>query len=306
MSKLSVVFPGQGSQRPTMGMDFYNEYPIAKEIFEKASKAIDCDLKEICFSEDERLNLTEYTQPAILTVEIAMYEVIKKEFNFVPVYFAGHSLGEYTALVAAEVIPFENAVKIVKKRGNLMQTAVPEGKGTMAALICENIPQDKVKVECEKNNITMANINSKNQIVISGSTEETQKTANTLKNEIEGLDVVFLNVSAPFHSSLMKEIENDFNDCLKQYEESFKKYKAETVMSNYTGKFHTAENLLENLVKQISGSVKWLDNMSQLQNVSDKIYEIGPNKPLGKFFKTIGADVISIINLRGAKSAFVE
>ncbi|MDH5721538.1 MAG: ACP S-malonyltransferase [Spirochaetia bacterium] len=302
--KKSVIFPGQGAQRPTMGKDYYDEFQIAREIYDKASEAIQEDIKKICFEEDDRLNLTEYTQPCILTTEIAMLEVIKKEFGFNPEIYAGHSLGEYTALTAAGVMPFESAVKIVKKRGSLMQSAVPEGKGTMAALIADNIPIDIVKNSCDSNSITMANINSKSQIVISGGVEETKKTCEELEKKIEGLGVIYLNVSAPFHSSLMRGIEDEFKSVLNGFEEVFNKENSVHVLSNFTGTYHLPDTLIENLVRQISGSVKWLDNMSEIMNASNEIYEIGPNKPLGKFFKTVGGEVSSIINLRGARSTF--
>ncbi len=299
----SYVFAGQGSQRPGMGMDFYQEFEEAKRIFDLASESLGEDLKKICFEEDPRLNLTEYTQPSILTMEIAVYEVLKK-YNKIGQYFAGHSLGEYSALTAAGVLEIQDAVKIVKKRGELMQRAVPEGVGSMAALISENIFQHNFRPILDKYEIDLANLNSKDQVVISGKKEGVEKAVDEIKKNFPAIDAVFLNVSAPFHSRLMKEIEPEFRDYLMQF--PIKKENSTVVLSNFTGDFHQPEKLIDNLVFQISGSVKWIENMQKLIEKNLKIIEIGPNRPLGKFFLTLNVEVPSIINVRSLTKLFTE
>jgi malonyl CoA-acyl carrier protein transacylase len=303
-TKYGIVFTGQGSQRQGMAQDFYNEYQISKEIFKNASQAIDCDLEKICFDEDPRLNLTEFTQPAILTAEIVMFEVLSQEFGLRADLFAGHSLGEYTALVAAGVIPFESAVKIVKERGRLMQQAVPEGIGAMAALIMDNIEETKYKEIVSKNGGQIANLNSKQQVVISGEKEKISACAEALKKTYSDMSVVFLNTSAPFHSALMKVIEQDFENYLNRFSAGFRLENAKNVLSNYTGSFHNPAEVVKNLVHQISGAVLWMDNMTNMANGTENILEVGPNRVLAKFFSTIGKEVNAVINIRSAKKIF--
>ncbi len=299
----SYVFAGQGSQRPGMGKDFYEKYEESKKIFDLASEALGEDLKKICFEEDPRLNLTEYTQPSILTMEMAVYEVLKK-YNKSGTYFAGHSLGEYSALCAAGVFEIQDVVRIVRKRGELMQKAVPEGVGAMAALICEDIDRFDYKKILKENDVDLANINSKDQVVISGKKQNVEKSTEEIKKEFSDIQIVFLNVSAPFHSRLMKEIESEFHDYISQF--LVHKENSTFVLSNYTGTFHQRENLIENLVKQISGSVQWIENMKNLISKNTKIIEIGPNRPLGKFFSTLGVEVPSIINEKGMLKIFPD
>ncbi|MDH5655870.1 MAG: ACP S-malonyltransferase [Spirochaetia bacterium] len=303
--KVAIVFPGQGSQKQGMAQDFYDQSDIAKKTFEEASSAIGEDLTHICFEEDPRLDLTEFTQPAILTAEIAMYRYLQNQYSFNPSFFAGHSLGEYTALVAAGVIPFEDAVKIVRKRGALMQAAVPPDVGAMAAVILPDIESTNVKNIVDKNGAELANLNSLEQYVISGKKESVQKAAAELEKEHEssGINIVFLTVSAPFHSSLMKEIEPEFKEFLMSFV-GFNMDRVSSVLSNFTADFHTAEKLIDNLVSQISGSVQWIENMRLLGKNAETVIELGPNRPLGKFFRTVGVDVSSILNLRSAKKAF--
>lgn len=299
----SYVFAGQGSQRAGMGVDFYEKFDESKKIFDIASESLGIDLKKICFEEDPRLNLTEFTQPSILTMEIAVYEVLKK-YNKKGEYFAGHSLGEYSALTAAEVFDIKDAVKIVKKRGELMQRAVPEGVGAMAALIATDLEQYDYRSILSKYNVDLANINSKDQVVISGKKEDVEKSTEEIKSKYSNIDIVFLNVSAPFHSRLMKEIESEFKDYLLQF--PLKKEYSNCVLSNFTGSFHNPENLIENLVKQISGSVQWIQNMKVLIEKGNTIIEIGPNRPLGKFFLTLNKEVPSIINVRSLTKVFPD
>lgn len=299
----AFVFPGQGSQRPGMAKDFFDEFEVARQTFDEASSVIQVDLAELCFADDDaKLNLTEFTQPAILTTEMAMVRVIRQEKKVTANYFAGHSLGEYTALAAAGIMNFADSVKIVHKRGQLMQRAVPEGVGAMAALILENIESTNYRELVNKNNADIANLNSVDQVVISGAKESVESAVNEIKAQIEGINTVFLNVSAPFHSRLMQPIEADFRSFLSQF--NFNLQKSEQVLSNFSGTFHQANTLIDYLVKQISGPVRWIENMQLLINTKSSIIEIGPNRPLGKFFSTLGASTTSVLNLRGIEKAF--
>lgn len=301
---MTVVFTGQGSQRPGMGKDFFDNYAQAKQIFEQASEAIQIDMAALCFEEDPRLDLTEFTQPAILTAEIAMFQVLQDEFRFQPHFFAGHSLGEYTALVAAGVMSLKHAVQIVHKRGSLMQQAVPTDKGAMAAIIKENILQSETEQVIRKHQAEIANYNSTEQIVMSGEKSAVESASQAIEQEIENVRVVPLNVSAPFHSSLMQPIEKEFSAYLQQFASHLQPANSQKVISNFSGAFHQPNLLIENLVKQISGSVRWLQNMELLKTHSSKIIEVGPNRVLTKFFSTIGAEVPAVINLRSAKKVF--
>ncbi len=299
----AFVFPGQGSQRPGMAKDFYDQYPVAKAVFDEASAAIDVDLPSLIFAEDDpKLNLTEYTQPAILTVEMAMVRVIEQEYSKKADYFAGHSLGEYTALAAAGVVDFADAVKIVRKRGNLMQTAVPEGKGAMAALMLENIESTNYREIVAKHDADVANLNSADQVVISGAKAAVEGAVAEIRESIEGMNAVFLNVSAPFHSRMMEPIEEEFRSYLTSF--NLRPELSGKVLSNFSGTFHRPDTLVDHLVRQISGSVRWIENMQALIDTKASIVEIGPNRPLGKFFQTLGAEVPSVLNLRGLKKVF--
>lgn len=303
-SNNAAVFTGQGSQRPGMAQDFCETSEAAKKIFDQASEAIGEDMAELCFTENERLNLTEYTQPAIVTAEIAIYEALKERYNFECAYFAGHSLGEYAALVAAGVIPFGDAVKIVKERGRLMQAAVPEGVGKMAALLLENIESTDFAEITAKAGAEVANFNSAGQIVISGKAEAIGEASKQLAEAHPEMRIIELEVSAPFHSSLMAEIEPGFQSFVEQFLSSMDLSKGAAVLSNFTGKFHTPDDLISNLVRQISGSVRWTDNMRALIDTGASIYEIGPNKVLTKFFSTLDVSVPAIMNERAARKAF--
>lgn len=304
LQNIGIVFPGQGAQRPGMGQDFFEQDQRSKELFEEASEAIGEDLAKICFEEDERLNLTEFTQPALLCTEYVIYDFLRRENGVQGKVFAGHSLGEYSALVAAGLMPFAAAVKIVRRRGALMQKAVPEGKGSMAAVIMDDVNQPAFLEIVEKNGAEIANFNSKDQIVISGAKEPVLSTKSELEEKFTDIKVVELNVSAPFHSSLMREIESEFRDYMFSFQDGFDLSLAGKVLSNFTGTLHSPDTVLENLVKQISGSVKWTENMREMQRLSNSILEVGPNRVLSKFFATMEIDVPAVINVRAIKKVF--
>ncbi|MBE7438793.1 MAG: ACP S-malonyltransferase [Spirochaetales bacterium] len=287
-----------------MGEDFFQSFAEARQVFERASKATGLDIAELCFTENEKLDLTEYTQPCILTCEIAMLESLRAHFDLSFAATAGHSLGEYTALVAANVLPLESAVQIVRQRGLLMQKAVPPGEGKMAALKLSGvIERPEVFQVCEASAVDLANINSPDQVVISGPASGVEGAVEKLTALIEGLEAIFLTVSAPFHSRLMAGILPDFRAVLAEHQSAFDLKEAPRVLSNFTGTFHDSATLIDSLVQQISGSVRWVDNMQCLKAAGYGVIEIGPNRPLGAFFRSMGVEVRSILSVRTAEKA---
>ncbi len=306
MSELAIVFPGQGSQRLGMAADFVIEHDESRAIFDRASEALGFDVAALCHQEDERLNLTEYTQPCILTAEIAMLEGLRASHGLAPTLFAGHSLGEYTALVAAGAMSFEAAVRLVHLRGQLMQKAVPAGQGAMVALTMRTeLPTGRI-VDCAKRHgVDLANLNSPNQVVLSGARDPMTAAAGELENDIEDLKATWLNVSAPFHSRLMAAVEAEFREALQGAKDGIDAERATKVTSNYSGGFHDAdpETVIDALTRQISGSVRWTDNMSAIIDRADAIFEVGPNRPLRRFFSAIDVSIKSIIDLRSASRA---
>jgi [acyl-carrier-protein] S-malonyltransferase len=306
-----AVFPGQGSQRQNMGKDFYDQIPVCRQAYEEASDALGLDIASICFEEDARLNLTEYTQPCIVTTEVAMLRGLSERYGFQADYFGGHSLGEFTALVAAGVMPFAETVQIVRARGKLMQEAVPVGVGSMAAVISEGIDIDVLKTALKDLPIDVANINSANQVVISGEASalpEAETRCKKLFQPPKTYRFVQLNVSAPFHSRFMQKIEDPFAETLKNFSKSFHVQNAPKVTSNYSGSFHadSVDVVINNLVRQLSNAVRWRNNMQALASRASQVYEIGPGRPLRDFFKTIGVTCESITGLAAAEKKFAN
>ncbi len=307
-----VVFPGQGTQFLGMGEDFVNQYDDAKQVFKIAKDALGFDLYKICQSDEEKLNNTEYTQPAILAVEIAMYLVLKNHYGLSPVFFAGHSLGEYTALVAAEVIPFDVALQIVRFRGKLMQEAIfPNKEASMVAIIMDPLPLEQIKTISDSFGVDVANDNSIQQVVLSGYSEDIKSTVSAIERywPNQAIRVVYLTVKAPFHSRYMETIETPFREFLDLFKNKFKTTHLTSVVSNYNGDFYAdlkIETLINGLTKQISGSVKWRQNMNALIKYSKDILEIGPAAPLRGFFKSIGVTVQTVTSVRAINKMFVD
>lgn len=306
MEGIAVVFPGQGAQRPGMARDFFQNFPECREVFSAASAAVDRDMEELCFSDCPDLHRTEFTQPALLTAEIAMLSALKKYCGLRPRYFAGHSLGEYTALVAADVLPFELAVKIVRKRGALMQRAVPDGIGAMAALLDDTLDIPGCESMAREAGAEIANYNSPAQVVISGRKQSVETACQSISRRYPSLKAVMLNVSAPFHCSLMRPVEDEFRSFLELFRGSICFDNCGAVLSNFSGTFHTPETLVDSLVSQLSGSVKWISNMRLLSSSASAIYEIGPNRVLGRFFSAFGREVLSIIDVRSMRRLWPE
>lgn len=294
-----------------MASDFTERYAVARTVFEEAQAALDLDMVRICHTADERLHITEFTQPAILTAEIAMLRVLQEHFGVEGRWWGGHSLGEYTALVGAGAIPFQVALRLVHLRGKLMQEAVPIGQGGMIAVIQDDLDLQWVDRVAMAHEVDVANYNSPSQVVLSGvasGIEAVRVELNAVVQETSGR-VVELNVSAPFHSRLLRDIEPVFREALLAESPHFISERAKWVASNYLGGFHdgTTEGLVEAMTRQIGSPVRWTDNMRALiERCPGTILEIGPNRPLRRFFSQLGYAVISVINLRGAIRAFGE
>ena len=277
---IAFVFPGQGSQYAGMGKDFYERFPTAREVFERANEALGFDLKKLIFEGGEELNKTVNTQPAILTVSYALYRVFKELFPQVePKFVAGHSLGEYTALLAADVLDFEDAVRLVRHRAEYMQNAVPEGKGAMAAVI--GIPPEEVAKLCEEVDgvVEPVNFNSPVQTVVAGEAEAVKKLVKLAKSR--RIKAIPLKVSVPSHSSLMREAALKFKEKLQEV--PFRDAKV-PVVQNYDAKPHTkGEEIRENLYLQLFNPVRWVESVLFMTSSGvDTFIEIGPKNVLSK------------------------
>jgi malonyl CoA-acyl carrier protein transacylase len=304
-SETAVVFPGQGAQRPGMGRDFFERFPVARGVFSEASDALGLDIGAVCFHDDERLHRTEFTQPAILVTEIAMLRVLTAETGVAPSWFGGHSLGEYTALCAAGAMPLDVAVRLVRQRGAVMQSAVASGHGAMVAVIAAGVNAMAFTEELVQIGVDIANRNSPDQIVLSGPTHAVARAEEALRERLLGSphELVRLDVSAPFHSRGMRAVEAGLRSALLDALPRMAPERAVAVTSNLTGTFHRGEGmaLVDALVGQASGPVDWIGNMRALAGVATTIYEVGPSRPLRAFFATIGREVISVTSTRSLR-----
>ncbi len=304
----TIVFPGQGSQRAGMGRDFFERFESSRRVYEEASDAAGFDVAALCFGDDERLSLTEYSQPAILTTQIAMVCALAEGWGVSAQRFGGHSLGEYTALVAAGVVPLADAVRVVRERGRLMQAAVPVGEGSMAAVLGATLDRAEIVTLADGLDVDVANDNSDGQVVLSGPVAAV-KRAGELLLETPGSGaerIVELEVSAPFHSRRMAPIEAPFAEVLAEASARWNVARARAVTSNLTGRFHDADAglLCRRLVGQLSATVRWRDNMHAIAAAAGAILEIGPSRPLRGFFRSIGIDVVSVVDVRSAERGF--
>ncbi len=302
-----LVFPGQGSQHVGMGKFLYDNFVVAKDVFTEASEAINLDLAKLCFEGPESaLQLTANTQPALLTVSIATFRVLKNLVHLQTKLCAGHSVGEYAALVAAKAISFSDGVRAVRLRGQLMQEAVPVGEGGMLAVI--GLDEEQIQVLCQyvtQNSglgpLEPANFNAPGQIVISGSARAIEWTRTNFKSEVlpgEPKKVRFipLPVSAPFHCSMMKPAEKLMGEHLHTI--LFGKPEIPVVQNYNAQAIHDGEQLRENLIRQITGSVKWTQSMQYFlsKNVTHCI-EVGSGKVLSGLIKKIDSERFHPFNI---------
>ncbi|MGK3131931.1 ACP S-malonyltransferase [Staphylococcus argenteus] len=290
MGKTAIIFPGQGAQKVGMAQDLYNNNELATEILTSAANTLDFDILETMFTdEDGKLGETENTQPALLTHSSALLVALR---NLNPDYTMGHSLGEYSSLVAANVLSFEDAVKIVRKRGQLMAQAFPTGVGSMAAVLgldCKEVDNICKSLSTEDKIIEPANINCPGQIVVSGHKELIDELVEKGKS-LGAKRVMPLAVSGPFHSSLMKVIEEDFLNYINQFEWNDAKF---PVVQNVNAQGETDKEVIKlNMVKQLYSPVQFIKSTEWLidQGV-DHFIEIGPGKVLSGLIKKINRDV---------------
>jgi [acyl-carrier-protein] S-malonyltransferase len=304
----AAVFPGQGSQRPGMGRDFFDEMAESRHTYEEAADALGWDVPAVCFTGDARLDLTEYTQPCLVTTEIAMLRGLAARYGFHPSLFGGHSVGEFTALVAAGALPFAACLKIVQARGRLMQTAVPVGVGAMTAVIADDLAPEAIAPVIASLAVDIGNINSARQVVLSGEVGAVTEAEERLRSALEPASPRFvrLNVSAPFHSRFLEPIGAPFGSVLSEWGSGLDPARAVSVVSNYRGGFHTAsrEAIIENLTLQLSHTVQWKANMTNLASRDGAVWEIGPGRPLRDFFRTIGVVCTSVTTTASAEKAF--
>jgi [acyl-carrier-protein] S-malonyltransferase len=279
-NQIAFLFPGQGSQAVGMGKDLAQRYPVAKQAFEEADEALGAELSQLCFEgPEDQLRLTENTQPAILTVSVAAWRVLSEK-GIKPAFVAGHSLGEYSAHVAAGTLSFTDGVRAVRNRGKYMQEAVPVGTGSMAAIVgmsidavttlCANAAQGEV---CEP-----ANINSPDQIVISGSTGAIERAVK-LAEERGAKRAKMLQVSAPFHCSLMKPAQDRLAKDLEAL--NFSAPQVPVIANVYAKPVEDEVSAREALIRQVTGSVKWSESIQLLIARGVQTFvEVGPGKVL--------------------------
>jgi [acyl-carrier-protein] S-malonyltransferase len=295
---IAIVFPGQGTQKTGMASDAFEASAAARDAFTEASDALGLDVAALCFEPDARLELTEFAQPAILTAEIALLRALTNEAGLRPMLFGGHSLGEYTALVAAGVVALGEAAWLVHQRGRLMQEAVPVGEGSMVAVVQPGLDLGVLQRGIADLEVDVANVNSPDQVVLSGRKDDVAAATKRLR-DIPGFErarTLPLKVSAPFHSRWMKPAERALRPLLESRSARWNAAHATNVACNLTGAMHTANTnlLVDRLARQVTAPVLWLDDMRALAARSKKIYEIGPGKPLRAFFAAVGVEVTSI------------
>ncbi len=290
----SVIFPGQGSQIVGMGKEFYDKFDLVKNLFKQADEALDLSLSKIILEgPKEELDLTTNTQPAIFLISYSIFQVIIKEFNIdlhKAKFFAGHSLGEYSAIACAGYLDFQDTVKILKIRGEAMQNSVPKGEGGMIAVLGISIKDIEKIFEDNKNTFSaeIANDNSEGQMVVSGKTQDLEKLSSLLKEK--KIKNITLPVSAPFHCSLM----NNATDIMKEELGKLRFKKGNNLLiSNITAdKILNSEELKNLLTKQIENRVRWRESVIKMINEKvDQFIEIGPGKVLSGLIKRINREV---------------
>ena len=291
MSKTAFLFPGQASQYPGMGLDLYQKFPAAKAVFDQADAALGFSLSKLCFegSEDD-LKLTENTQPAILTVSVAAYRVLAEKAA-VPDYVAGHSLGEYSALVAADALDFADAVRLVRNRGRYMQEAVPAGEGGMAAILglAPALVAEICRRAADGEILAPANLNAPEQTVVSG-TAAAVKRAVELASQSGAKRAVLLPVSAPFHCEMMKPAEVRLEADLRRV--TFRDLKVPLVTNVDAEPVTTADDARQALIRQVCQPVRWEESIREMTTLGvSHFVEVGPGKVLSGLLRQIDRSV---------------
>lgn len=291
MSKIAFIYPGQGAQKCGMGQDFYENSASAKAVYDMAAEVLkdnmDIDMKDLCFHENDKLDLTEYTQAALVTTCLAMTKVVE-EAGIHPDVTAGLSLGEYCAIAAAGGMKDEDAIRLVRKRGLLMQNTVPAGEGAMCAIMGMT-GEEIEKVTDTMEGVSIANYNCPGQIVITGETKAVEAAAGKLK-EAGAKRTVMLNVSGPFHSPMLEKAGEELAEVLQGVELSPLKV---PYVTNVTAQEVTdISQTKELLARQVSSSVRWQQSMENLIAAGvDTFVEIGPGRTLAGFMRKISRDV---------------
>lgn len=287
MAKIAFIYPGQGAQKPGMGKDFYENSELAKAVYDKASELLQIDMKALCFEENEKLDLTEYTQAALVTTCLAMTKVVE-ERGLKPDVTAGLSLGEYCAISVAGGMKEEDAISLVRKRGILMQNTVPAGEGAMAAILGmdASVIEEGIK---DLEGVTVANYNCPGQIVITGETKAVEKAAEILK-EAGAKRAVLLNVSGPFHSPMLKQAGEELAKEMEKVEmEPLQIPYVTNVTAEYVTDIRETKKLL---AEQVAASVRWQESVERLiAEGVDTFVEIGPGKTLAGFLRKIDRSV---------------
>jgi [acyl-carrier-protein] S-malonyltransferase len=292
MSKTAFLFPGQASQYSGMGLELSQKFPVAKAVFDEADAALGFPISKLCFegSEDD-LKLTENTQPAILTVSVAAWRVLVEKGAAAPDYVAGHSLGEYSALVAADSLDFADAVRLVRNRGRYMQEAVPAGEGGMAAILglAPALVTEICRRAADGEVLAPANLNAPEQTVVSG-TAAAVKRAVELASQSGAKRAVLLPVSAPFHSEMMKPAEVRLEADLREVK--FRDLKFPLVTNVDAEPITTGEEAREALVRQVCQPVRWEESIREMISLGVSLFvEVGPGRVLSGMLRQIDRSV---------------
>ena len=292
MSKIAFIYPGQGAQVCGMGQDFYEQTEIGKQVFDLATEILGFSVPELCFTKNDRLDITEYTQAAMVTTSIAMTKVLEEK-GVKPDVAAGLSLGEYCALYAAGAMTDKDAIATVRQRGILMQEAVPVGQGAMAAILAMDASAIE-EVISGIDGVQIANYNCPGQIVISGKKEAVETACEKLK-EAGAKRAIMLNVSGPFHSRMLTGAGEKLGEVLEQVEIHPLSI---PYVANVTAEYVTdAADVKPLLMKQVSSSVRWVQSVrAMLADGVDTFIEIGPGKTLAGFMKKIDRTV-KVLNI---------
>lgn len=289
---IAFVFPGQGSQYVGMGKKISDAYPEAKEVFSLAGDILNWDIEKLCFEGPiDQLSQTQFTQPAILTTSIAIYQAFKKVSSISPRWVAGHSLGEYSALVAAGGISIESAIKLVARRGKLMQEAVAEGKGSMTAIL--GLERSVVELICKElasiGVVSPANYNSLEQIVIAGECKAVE-AASKKASEMGAKRIIPLNVSVPSHCILMESAGNELRKEIEKV--PFTDLRIGLINNVGAKEIRKKDDILPSLVRQISSPLLWVDSIVYLTSQGVKAFvEFGPGRVLSGLIKRIDRNV---------------